>query len=108
MRTSRQIRNRMLRDMGIFPASSYHYRLEIGDRVIVRIVRECPPADCILKGAVRAVEDHGHYSRVVLWVPAQRRDVAILLHQDGPEDWGVVECRIVRRARQPLAPSRWC
>lgn len=97
MRTSRQVRNKILRDLGIFPGASYHVRVRLGDRVVARIVEDDPPVDRTLFGFVREIREHGWYVDIRLYVPATHDWLWVTLYREGPPDWGCVECRVVER-----------
>ena len=97
MRTSQQVRNRLLRDMGIKPRANYHYRLRLGDRVKARIVEDEPPVDLTVSGVVREIEEHGWYSHIRLWLPEQRTSLWVTIYRDGPSAWGVVAINVVER-----------
>ena len=97
MRTTRQVRNRILRDMGCFPRTSYHYDVRHGDRIAVRIVREQPPEDVRLAGVVLDVAEHGWYRSLRVAESGTGRQFRVTLFRAGPEDWGCVECRVTWR-----------
>jgi len=105
MLTSRQIRNQMLRQIGIQPSESYHNNVGPGDRVQVLIVEESAVVPCLAIGTIQTVHDHGWYSIVELH---QENGTVrkIQLFRDGPQDYGVVECRILEKRHQRLQPDR--
>ena len=93
--TSRQVRNALLRSMGVAPAGSYQSAVRPGDVVRLEIVTESRGAERIV-GRAESVLRHGHYNVVRL----RCRDGAertVRLWLDGPRHWGVTACAVVRR-----------
>jgi len=103
--TTRQIRNDTLRAMGIRPTESYQFRLEPGDTVRLHIVVEEPFVNDLYEAEVVQYDDHGWYAEAIVRKLGTDCCRSIRLYQDGPEPWGVVECRIVKASesgrRQP-------
>ncbi len=107
-KTSRQIRNRALRDMGILSRESYHTeQLGPGDEVQccqVTAAPQCPEQR--YHAVILKVQDHGWY--LIVHVrhdePGDRDAEKITLMRDGPPDWGVIEFRITRKVHCPIRP----
>lgn len=100
--TTRQIRNRQLREMGITPSASYHTRgLGPGDEVLAEEVQPDPFAKVRFHAVVRQVWDHGHYVLVEVAQDGQPHPKVVLLHREGPPDWGVVEFRVTKKVYLP-------
>lgn len=98
MRTTVQIHNAQLATMGISPPSWYHYDVAVGDRVRIQVVdRDCPALDYVVVGIVTAVDRHGWYRDIVVQSSRRSRPRRVRLFETGPQDWGVVECRLLSR-----------
>ena len=97
--SSRQVRNRQLRDLGIEPQASYQTNPQCGDRVFVREVSDVFP-EVEHEAVVIAIEEAG--CRLDVSCADDDGEIhKVLLNRDGvPPDWGVIEFRIVRRHRR--------
>lgn len=103
MLTSRMIRNRMLREIGIQPTESYHTAVGPGDVVKVVIVAETATVPCMAVGTIESVIDHGWYSTVFL-KQDNGTTRTIEIYRDGPQEYGCVECRILEKRHSQQQP----
>jgi len=106
-KTSRQIRNRQLRDMGIRPAESYHTRVGPLDHVaVLEVTPDAEPRRFVAR--VTNVRDHGWYL-LLDYEPLESDDElqpgTIRLYRAGPPDWGVVELKVVKKVAR-ISPRR--
>lgn len=101
--TRRQIDNAQLRAMGIKPTEAYHYGCGPGDRISATVAEPSPFRARTIAGTIEAVDDHGHYRNVIVKID-RRRTETFVLHEDGPQDWGVVEWRVIDRKWQQPQP----
>ena len=93
--SSRQVRNALLRSMGVRPAESYQSAVRPGDVVRLEIVSESRGAERLV-GRAEAVARHGHYN-VVRMRCHDGAERTVRLWLAGPHHWGVVACEVVRR-----------
>lgn len=104
MRHRRQLCNGQLAAMGLRPLVSWQVeQLRIGDEICLLIV----PEDELPRRLVAVVDcvcHHGHY--LLVTAHADDRQFRVRLPIERPDDWGVVECRIVKRHYAPLLPFR--
>lgn len=103
--TSRQVRNGLLRQMDVFPAESYHTSVGKGDELrLVEVERE-PFQVRTRRVTVQRVVDHGHY-RIVHYLEGTGETGQATVYTAGPPDWGLVECKVVKKVAQQMQPHR--
>ena len=106
--TSRQVRNKQLRDMGIKAHESYQVaELNFGDKIQLVQVEQSPAfSERQFEAIVLRIDDHGWYLRVDIEhaEPGDRERERLTMMRDDPADWGVIECRILENGFEPRQP----